>query len=76
MENVDCEGVYPCMHNHSTSIFSRLQGENFYGLSLLNLKWMKKWKSKAGTNQFSQKTTVKEDNKFNDSFRGNIITVM
>jgi hypothetical protein len=36
-----------------------------YGISLLTLKWMKKWKAEVGGNQFFYKTIVKEDNKFN-----------
>jgi hypothetical protein len=39
-------------------------------------KWMKKRKEEAGCNQLSHKTIVKKDNKFNDAFKGNIITVM
>jgi hypothetical protein len=30
MKSVKYEGVYPCMHNHSTEIFSLLQGENLW----------------------------------------------
>jgi hypothetical protein len=50
--------------------------KKFYGLSLLNLKWTKKWKAKARGNQFPHKIIVKEDNKFNYAFRGEIITTM
>jgi hypothetical protein len=50
--------------------------EKNYGLSLLTLKWMKKWKAEAGDNQFLYKTTVKEDNKFKCAFRGNIVTTV
>jgi hypothetical protein len=46
----------------------------FYGLSLLTLKWMKKWKAKARDNQFIYKTIVKADSKFNYAFRGDIVT--
>jgi hypothetical protein len=76
MENVKYEGVYPCMHKHLTKICSGLQGEIFYGLSLLNLKWMKKWKEDAGGNQFPHKTTLKANNKFNYVFRGDIVTIV
>jgi hypothetical protein len=37
---------------------------------------MKKWKVEARDNQFLYKTAVKEDNKFNYAFRGNIVTVV
>jgi hypothetical protein len=47
-----------------------------YGLSLLILKWMKKWKEKAGGNQFVHMTTVKANNKFNYDSRGDIVTVV
>jgi hypothetical protein len=33
--------------------------KNFYGLTLLTLKWMKKWKAEEGSNQFLHKTTMK-----------------
>jgi hypothetical protein len=32
MKNVKYEGVYPCMHNHSTIICSLLQEEKFMDL--------------------------------------------
>ena len=76
MKNVKYEGVYPCMHNHSTKIFSWLQGENIYGSALLTLKWMKKWEAEAGGNQFLYKTTMKANNKFNYAFKGNIVTAV
>jgi hypothetical protein len=72
MENVKYEGVYPCMHNHSTKICSLLQGYKFMDFLFLILKWMKKWKAKAGDNQFFYKTTVKEVNKFNLLSRGTL----
>jgi hypothetical protein len=76
MENVKYEEVYPYMHNHSTRISSFLQGEKFMDLLFLILKWMKKWKEKVGDNQFLYKTEVKQDNKFNYAFRGDIVTVV
>jgi hypothetical protein len=36
MKNVKYEGVYPCMHNHSTRIFSLLQGEKLMDLSFIS----------------------------------------
>jgi hypothetical protein len=36
MENVKYEGVYPCIHNHSTIIFSLLQGEKFMDFLFFN----------------------------------------
>jgi hypothetical protein len=33
MKSVKYEGIYPCMHNHSTRICSSLQGENLQILS-------------------------------------------
>ena len=50
--------------------------EKIYGLSLLTLKWMKKWKAEAGGNRFLYKTTVKVDNKSKCVLRGNIVTVV
>jgi hypothetical protein len=50
--------------------------EKIYGLSLLNFKWMQKWKAEAGDIQFLYKTTTKADNKFKCDFRGNIITTV
>jgi hypothetical protein len=47
MKNVKYEGVYPCMHNHSTRIFSLLQGEN-YGLALLNSQMDEEMESRSG----------------------------
>jgi hypothetical protein len=70
MKNVKYERVYPYMHNHSTEIYSLLQG-----LSLLDSQWMKNWKARAGDNQFLYKTTVKADSKFK-CFQGNIVTTM
>ena len=32
-ENVKYEGVYHCVHNHSTEIFSLLQGEKLWTCS-------------------------------------------
>jgi hypothetical protein len=75
MKNVKYEGVYPCMHNHSTRIYSYFK-EKIYGLALLILKWMKKWKAEVRDNRFLYKTTVKENNKFKCAFRGNIITAV
>jgi hypothetical protein len=56
--------------------FSLYFKEKNYGLALLTLKWMKKWKAEAGDNQFLYKTTVKADNKFKCAFRGNIVTTV
>jgi hypothetical protein len=76
MKNVKYEGVYPYMHNHSTRIFSLLQGEKLWPCSFKFSKWTKKWKAEAGDNQFLYKTTVKEDNKFKRAFKGNIVTIV
>jgi hypothetical protein len=38
MKNVKYEGVYPYMHDHSTGIFSLLQGEKLWTSSLLMIE--------------------------------------
>jgi hypothetical protein len=45
--------------------FSLTSRRKIYGLALLTLKWMKKWRAEAGGNEFFYKTTMKETNKFN-----------
>jgi hypothetical protein len=48
MENVKYEGVYPYMHNHSTRIFSLIQGEKMYKLSLFNSQMDEQMESRSG----------------------------
>ena len=61
MESVKYEGVYPYKHNHSTKIFSWLQGEKFSELALLNLEMdERKGKQKRGKTNYLIKQQLKQ----------------
>ena len=75
MKNVKYEGVYPCMHNHSTKILSLLQGENLRICSLKS-QMDEEMARRSGKQPILYKTIMKVDNKFKCAFRGNIVTTV